>query len=606
LFGNSEGLEICHPFLTTVECLELILQSGEECPTAIHIAYGFNYDASMICKDLRWRNLNALKHYGVTIWNGYEIQHVPNKWFKVRKDGVSVQIFDICSFWQTGYVNALIAMKVGSGEEIAHLKSEKARRGQFLYSEIDDIRRYWRVELRLGPMLAGSLRNTFLDSGFDIRSWHGPGALANAAMKRHHVFDAMAITPVDVRRAARYAFAGGRFEMFRGGYIRDKIYNGDINSAYPHYARRLPNLANGNWRRTTDYEVDKFAVYRIRYRHRPNGSEGLRPYPLFRRESGGIVSWPYDTEGWYWQPEAALVKDDPDAQFLEGWVFDEDDSSDRPFEWLDEYYRRRQMLKRNGNALELTFKLIINSIYGRLAQRTGYDRKRREAPRTHQLEWAGFITSACRAAVYRAAVQCGDKLVSIDTDGIYALCPVEGIELGERLGEWSIDEYDEGIFWQSGIYTLRKEGEWIKGKSRGIRKGSYTPEDLIRAIQDDIPLKLTRNTFVGYGLALNGQRDKLNTWIKEPYEVVFGGQGKRYHNVPQWCAKGKCPGDGVHSFIAYPGARRPGDGVDSQPHFLPWIGADPLAETTKRLVGDYVMYNTNDLEDEDGWVNDYI
>src|SRR5487761_343594 len=606
LFGNSEGYEICNPFLSTLDCLSLILETGKAHPYAIHIAYGFNYDASMILKDLPWRCLNALKHYGVTIWNGLEIEHIPNKWFRVRGQGVNVQIFDICNFWATGYVQALLAMGIGTDNEITHLTNEKNRRGDFMYSEIEDIKAYWRLELRLMPRLAEKLRSAFLDAGYDLRSWHGPGALANMAMKRHGVYEAMAETPVDVRIAARYAFAGGRFEMFRGGYIQQRVYNADINSAYPHYARELPDLTKGTWRRGRDYEAAKFAVYRIRYGHHPRRGDALRADPLFRRMQDGTVSWPHETEGWYWAPEAELVANDPDATFIESWVFDEDNSASKPFAWLDEYYRRRQYLKRNGNVLELTFKLIINSVYGRLAQRTGYDRKHRKAPRSHQLEWAGYITSACRAAIHKEAIALGDKLISIDTDGIYSLAPFGNLYIGTDLGQWEVNEYEEGIFWQSGIYTLKRDGEWLKGKSRGIRKGSYAPADLIQAIETNNPLTLTRKSFTGYGLALNGQRDKLNTWTNEPYEVIFGGQGKRYHNIPQWCAKGKCGNDGVHSFIPVPRNRIPGDNVDSRAHYLPWLGNDPLAETTKRLVSDYAAYDASDLEAEDGWVDDYV
>src|ERR1700678_2642077 len=48
LFGNSLGMEICHPFLTAKECLELILQTEEEHPGRLHIWFGGNYDVSMI------------------------------------------------------------------------------------------------------------------------------------------------------------------------------------------------------------------------------------------------------------------------------------------------------------------------------------------------------------------------------------------------------------------------------------------------------------------------------------------------------------------------------------------------------------------------------
>jgi hypothetical protein len=600
LFGSSAGDEICHPYLSTVECLELVLAREEACPEAIHIWFGSNYDVSMILKDLPWQALNALKRFNRAMWKEYDLQHIPHKWLLIKSRGLVVKLFDIQQFFGGSYVKALLDMKVGTEDEIAYLTSEKARRAEFLFSEIEEIADYWRTELRLGVELANKLRSTFLDSGFDVQSWHGPGSLANIAMRRHGVFDAMAETPPDVRAAARFAFAGGRFEMPRGGYIKGRVYNADIHSAYPHFARSLPNLTKGNWRRGRNYEAGKFAVYYIRYRARDRSP--LTVHPLFQRISGGEVVWPSSCEGWYWGPEAGLVSNTNEAEFLDAWIFDEDDPSDRPFTWLEEYYARRQKLKDIGSILEFTFKLIINAVYGQLAQRSGWDRKHRTAPKSHQLEWAGYITSSCRAAVYKAAKGCGDKLISIDTDGIYAMAPIGSINVGDNLGEWELTEYDSGIFWQSGIYSLNTGGAWVKGRTRGIPKGKYTAEEIIVALETNQPLKLMKKTFVGYGLALNGQRDKLNTWEVTPHEIVFGGQGKRYHN-PLWC-RAHCR-DGVHEFIPRPVRFTPAASTMSEPHYLPWLTADPIVESKKRLIGDEALYDSNGLDEDEEWVRNY-
>lgn len=597
LFGNSLGYEICHPYLSTEECLDLMLECQKENPAAIHIAFGFNYDASMILRQLPWRCLNALKVYGSTYWHDYEIEHIPHKWFKVRKDGITAQIFDIRNFFPGSYLGALRSLQVGSESDLAHIGSGKAQRATFIYAEIREIAAYFRVELKLGPLLAEKLRAAFLGAGFDLKSWHGPGALARMALDKHNVADAMCETPFDVREAARYAFAGGRFEMFRGGHCKGTVYNADLRSAYPGFARYLPNLARGKWRYGKHYEPGKFALYHIVY-NSPN-TNPLHIHPLFRREKGGTVCWPSRTEGWYHSPEAELVKDDNSAEFVEAWIFDEEDETDRPFAWIQEYFDKRMRLKRMGNHLELTFKLIINSIYGQLAQRSGWDRRKNRPPRTHQIEWAGYITSACRAAVYRAACALGDKLISIDTDGIYAMAPVSVVP-GSRLGEWELNEYEAGIFWQSGIYCLQLDGKWEKGRTRGIPKGAYQPGELLDAMDKDEALHLTIHTFIGYGLAINGQFDKWNQWFDEPREIVFGGQGKRYHNVPFYCKKGACPGNGMHNFIPPPEAFRRAS-FRSEPHYLPWLNNHPDMARSKLLVGDFLAFNENHTEEDEIW-----
>lgn len=594
LFGNSDGLEICKPHLSTQECLELICSAKP----GIHCWYGGNYDVSMILHNLSWRQLKRLKTNNVTVYRGYRIEYVPRKWFVVSNGKTRIKIFDVVSFFATNFQTAVSNFRVATESEIRLLTENKARRDKFLWSEIEDIKIYWRLELKLGVKLMDQLRIVFRDAGFNVRSWHGPGALARMALKRHHVELAMAKCPAPVRLAAMFAFAGGRFEMTHGGLINGTIYNADLRSAYPHFARMLPNLARGKWRYTNNYEPGKFAVYHIAY-HSEDGTRD-RVFPLFRRLETGEVIWPREVEGWYWSPEAELVWNDPDAQIIEGWCFDEEDKNDRPFAWITDYFDKRMVLKKVGNPAEFTFKLIINSVYGQLAQRTGWNKKKRTPPCYHQLEWAGYITSACRAQMYKLATGIHhENLVSIDTDGIYATESLP-VRATSGLGGWEVSEYPAGLFWQSGIYSLADEsGNWTRGKTktRGIPKGTYSTEHMLDCLRKGTPLSMVKHVFVGFGLALNGQYDRLNQWYDETHVFDFGGKGKRYHNkyrCPEYCDTG---GSGVHTFIQRP--VRPGM---SYPHQLPWLEPDSQVRLTH---SDLVFFDGNDLSEDDEWAWEY-
>lgn len=638
LFGNSEGMEICKPGLSTIQCLDLIYEAETLYPDHIHIWFGGNYDASNILKDLSWRHLAALHKYGKTIWRDWEIEHIPHKWMKVKRGKIVAKIFDVRSFftgglvatleeWEigpfskkkTGYESSLTdaisipietaldtsqdshviptVSELGMMSERQIIQTFKKLRSDFTWADIESIRLYMRLELKYTRLLMEKLRNIFSDAGYLPTSWHGPGAVARMALKRHKVYDSMSETPYDVRLAAQYAFIGGRFEPFQAGLIEDTIYVSDIHSAYPAYATQLPNLARGAWRRGTGYEPGKFAIYHIRYESRPSS---YTLYPLPRRCDNGTVVWPYRVDGWYWAPEAELVANDPEATFIESHVFDEDNTNDRPFAFLHEYYRRRRLLKRIGNPAEWVFKLIINSVYGQLAQRAGWDRRKSTSPRSHQLEWAGYITSGCRAAVYRVASSCGNGLVSIDTDGVTSTIRPTNLAIGDDLGDWDIEEYDGGIFWQSGIFALRKGKEWTKAKTRGIPKGSYTPEQLLEAFYKGEPLKMTKKVFVGYGLADSQSRDKLNTWQEEPYEFVFGGTGKRMH-LSRFCAS-KCDGT-VHRLAMLQVPYGPHIPSESVRHYLPWLDTTERdLASRKHLIDDVTWYDQNHLDEDDTWV----
>lgn len=612
LFGNSDGLEICYPYLGTEECLELLMESAEVNPRAINVAFGFNYDVSMILRELPRRHLRALHAHTRTVWKEWRIEHVPHKWFKVSRNSTSIVIYDVRSFFGGNYQSALDDFGIGNDTERQRIETGKSNRADFYWADIQEIREYWRTELALGVSLMDTLRKVFHDAGYVPRSWHGPGALARMALKRHKIYDCMKESPPDVRIAAQYAFAGGRFELFQAGLIGGTIYNADIHSAYPYFATHLPNLNRGSWRYTRNYEPGRFAVYYIRYDAPPDNS---RPFPLFRRLPNGSVVWPNRTEGWYWQPEADTVSDDPYAKFLDGWVFDEDDPSDRPFAFLAEYYDKRRRLKNAGSAAEYTFKLIINSIYGQLAQRVGWDRKSNTPPKSHQLEWAGYITSACRASVYTAALACGPQLVSIDTDGLYSTTPIPGVDVGTRLGQWDVTEYEDGVFWQSGIYCLKREGEWQKARSRGIKKGSYTADDLLSALNytkcanpECITLEhhihLKRKMFVTYGLAQQIGWHLHNTWQDEPHEYIMGG-GKRVHFTRACKTTCDPPAHRLHQWTPSYGVGADDSDIRSRRHYLPWL-TDRDDSERRQEMDDYQLFDANHLDEEEHWVLDYV
>jgi hypothetical protein len=671
LFGNSKGMEICRPGpLGTKECLDLILETKTLYPDSIQIIFGGNYDVTQILKTgLPRRKFVQLLTRGECHWDAYIIHHVPRKWLTVKHGATTVKIYDVSSFFDGGLVATLEDWDIGpfsmtKGNNDAELdevppysvvarmteaelvRTFKRLRSKFYWRDMDSIKLYMRLELKYTKLLMERVRQALYQVGYLPSSWHGPGAIASMAMRKHGVYKCMAECPKAVREAAKYAYAGGRFEMVLGGHAQAPVYVYDIHSAYPYFAAtHLPNLAKGAWREGREYEAGKFAVYRIRYRSKGRTKEEMeanffRIFPLFRRTENHEIHFCANVEGWYWAPEAELVADDPDAEFLEAWIFDEENSSDRPFSFLRTYYDRKESAKNRGDRAGWVWKKIINAVYGQCARRTGWDRKNRTPPKSHQLEWAGYITSACRAAVYRAALECGDRLISIDTDGITTLAPCSNLAIGGNLGEWAAKRYADGVFWQVGIYFLKDEktGEWSRGeaKTRGIPKGVYKAEDLIAEIErvpeltredrermrderraarsaglpmpgvtiaETRKLTATKQVFVTYNIAQMSRWDQLGTWLNQPYEYEFGGKGKRSHvraACPKDCAD--LPGH-MHRLklrsVMFMAA--PGQSIASIPHNLPWETEDE-SDMGPIEDGDYII-DIKHLEGDDmQWV----
>jgi hypothetical protein len=623
LFGSSAGHEVCKPHLTTEDCFDLLLQAKADDPHCIDFWYGGRYDWDEITRQsLPWDRLSRLKQGQVVHWHGYRLSELEGKIYEVAKDNVTVRIFDVTSWFHCSYVAALRKYGIrttdcGHGKTacesecacscaLCRMQSDKNRRGDFHYREIADIARYMHSELQLGPELMNVIRKICLDAGFDPRGWYGPSALARQLLTRNKVKDYMAECPKGVNDAACYAFAGGRFEGFRGGILPDSI-TADQNSAYMHAALNLPCLAHGSWRQGKAYEAHKFALYHIRYADRSKPFDVSKPYPLFRRLPNGNVCWPRRVDGWYWAPEAELVADDPAATFIESWVFDEG-CTHRPFAFVLEMFRKRLVMQGLDNPAEMAFKWALASIYGQLARAVGWNKRTRKPPVTHQIEWAGYITSACRAEMFKLAKWAGDRLVSIDTDSVTWMgsATPDYLPLGQTLGQWKLEKSKKSVVFQNGVYFTHDGTAWSAGKTRGMERQrgtpAVTPEMLIEAIRENKAVKLhPKRKYVTVRMALNGQLLHAGEWLDHPGNTLFfGGGGKRYHNL-LFC-QARCSGE-IHIFMPKPAGFDTGlFDIQSVAHYLPWKnGRRPLAEDDTYLE-DILWIDTGNLDSEDEWM----
>lgn len=569
LFGSSDGDRIAHPDINSAEMLDLILAREQIEPDVIHFGYGFEYDINMMLRDLPLKLLMCLKNTSHVKWEGYELHHIPRKWFQIKRDKTIAKIFDVVSFFGCGYIKALEEHKVGTDEQRRVIREGKEDRRTFTYADISYIEPYWRTELSLGPNLMDKLRNSFYNAGMFIRSWHGPGSLARYGLTHRGIKEVMAESPKEIHDAARYGFCGGRFESFLAGHTGQPVWNADINSAYPYAATHLPNLATGRWTYSNSFareniDPHKLAIYHITFEV-PNSERTeftVGPQPLFRRYQDDRVMWPNSVDGWYWSPEAWTVRGDKHAVFHEAYIFHDDGS--KPFEFLGEHYRQRLIMKANNDPTELTLKLFINSVFGQTAQRAGWQRG---IPKFHQLEYAGFITSTCRAMIYEAARKAWDRgeLISCDTDGIFTTGPIPEDDLiggtGDALGQWKVDSVPGILYWQSGVYwtpsdscTVRDAAceyetesddarcaychnfRWKLKKARGAPKGAIPFDRALEALEHLVPIEYKRQELIGYRWGLRNGMQHWRYFIERDRRIQFGGSqfSKRIHN-PRMC-----------------------------------------------------------------------
>src|SRR6266705_3128766 len=212
-----------------------IIQIGRRYSDAYHVGFAFDYDSNMIVRMLPPAKIRLLRKNGSVLVGNFRIEHVQAKWLQVtqygpkyktnKNDKYTVRIADMFGFFQCSFVKALKSnipdhpllapdeTTVPFRTKLEQIEAGKTERNSFTYERIGYIESYWKTEVQFGQALAENLRDKLYAVNLGITRWHGPGALANFVYKRNGIAGHKALTPEKVREAARYGYAGGRFEL---------------------------------------------------------------------------------------------------------------------------------------------------------------------------------------------------------------------------------------------------------------------------------------------------------------------------------------------------------------------------------------------------------
>lgn len=583
--SNQQGLTTyqCLDFLTTPETLAA---TGE----GINVMFSGSYDANMILGDLSWQQVSLLCKHGEIRWQNFRVKYRPGRYFKVyrlgepyyreptklKKGGWNVTsrcvLFDVWGFFQHSFVAALKEWGVGDPDLIEQIDAMKKRRGTFTEQQESEVLGYCLSECEMLVELATKLRAMCLRVGYVPRSWTGPGALGAAAFDKHKIRSygnrELAEGWGPIADASRHAYFGGRIEPIQYGRYIGKVYAHDLVSAYPAGMVNLPCLTHGEW---TQEDPSPFGVYHLTSRAKVDDMRVVQPLP--HRTNDGRVLFPGVTEGWYWTPEHDVASIGADVDISEAWFWHQQ-CEHQPFSFVEGLFNARRDMKERGDPAQLSLKLVLNSFYGKLCQRLGGEKG---VPPYHQLEWAGFITSQCRAAVYELAMRNPSAVISFETDGVYATTPLTDNGDGS-LGSWEVTEYDEIVYVTSGLYWLRKGDKWVT-KFRGLDRGSLSLHDVLLAWQfGEEFVSASRTRFRGMFTSVPTPERWVQwcQWVTEnpPPQVRVYPKGKRMAFTDA------DPSKGLQPTLAVPAKQ-----LHSSPHRVPWFN------------GSYETGEMRDMED---------
>jgi len=465
--------------LSTWRCLQFILSIPSEARIA---GFYLHYDWTMILGDLANSVLHSLFRpelrarpkaegggFSPVRWRHYKLDYLARR-MRVWRGKQCRDVWDLGSFYQCSFVEALKRWDIGTAEERERIEKMKQKRGTFTRADTVKVREYCLTECRLLAVAAERLMVAHENVGLPLRSFHGPGSSAGVALKRWGIKKKRGEIPIAVADAAMRAYFGGRFEIGRNGkQVWGVAY--DLISAYPAGTVDLPCLEHARWewtaKESTALEAEQACV---RFSLEPTRNRrAWGPLPI-RLGNGNIVFPRSGASGWTWLEEYRAARAWSQVRFRGAWVLRRACRC-KPFAGMRELFdRRAEVGRKSGEGL--TLKLCVNSVPGKLAQNAG------DAPYKSRI-WAGMITSDTRARILRVLAKHDAHVLAIATDGILADRDL-GLECGEGLGDWERSEFSNLVLVRPGIY-------WTDGetKARGLPRKSVKRErkKILRAIE---------------------------------------------------------------------------------------------------------------------------
>lgn len=466
----------------------------------------------------------------------------------------------------TAFVGSLLEVIDHWNPELSSAQHEiiqwgkQARKDGFLHGTIQQIEAYSEAECVAHARCVRQLLNCVRETTGIVIKPHqlfGSGSIATAAFKYHGVptrkethsddelFMGMALDDI-----ARLTYFGGLIEGPVLGWINGPIDESDLNSAYPSKAVHLPCMraGHGYWDRVAQVKSPRS----IRASSDTVGhvlcswavSTKSTP-PFVVRTVTGLVRQPLSAVNiWVTMPEYLEAYerfgDDIVAESAIWWTQTCD--CPKPLAWLERIYNSRLGIKEQMksvpygspewnllNVQQAILKLIINSVYGKMAQ------QRPVLGRYTNLHNAGYVTGATRATVRKESWEQEDRggtIVYTHTDSVlsHGGAPIDG---GTALGAWSLEKSMPSLLVVQPGLAIGIEGGKIA--TRGCSKSDFhdavdiwlTKVDFTNHPKDWPPIEIKRKMMISRRMAMaRGKPEIAGSFRSQPLTIRFHG-GKR-------------------------------------------------------------------------------
>lgn len=562
---------------------------------ALNVWYNLDYDATVILANLPLENLYEISLFNFTVWEGYQITYIPSKLLTIKSPNKhTYKHFDVSQFF-FGSLEAASNSWLGRSKlkdtlDLTRFGMQGREVNQYVKENWEQILIYGKED----AALTRDLWERFSEEAEALEIPCGkPYSTGYLAEQTYNVYFQTGGKPRwaygPMQELAWAAYHGGRFEVIKRGTI-ESIVTVDINSAYPNVLRNLPDPGSLKWfrfREEVNYSYYNYGF--IRAKVTTDSKKPIQPYAIKHKSN---LKFPIlnsqemtlTLQEFKYAKRVGLISD---YEVIDSWLAKTLPYTKYPFRWIEELYQKRQEYKRAGeDKKQLVLKIILNSLYGKLAQltdktveHTGNDtwqdtwiyypmevlpkdvfsflvmdareiHKEIEAGRYFNPFLASYITAETRLQLLRGIYDSNleDHTVMLATDSIMvesdAFNQSDFMQRfgGVGLGAWEKETEGRAFVVGSGIYEVEKEdgslhlrtrgfspsvGAWTLGlDGMSIREASMDSERDKRG-RDVIRFTHKRPLKIGQAIWQRIQPNYIGVFSEYPKGIVAGMDSKR-------------------------------------------------------------------------------
>lgn len=364
-----------------------------------------------------------------------------------------------------------------------------------------------------------------------------------------------------VNQYFRNAYSGGRFEILNRGHFKN-LYVYDINSAYPFELAKLRTLRNSHCLNYSGYMKDAtYSVYHVKA-----NIDTKFVSPVLMKNKGLCIYPVGDYEGFVTKGEYERIqKYDPKiisaVHVLAG--------KDKPFEERINFLYE----KKKTSLFPLPFKVILNSLYGKMAQSLMKYIKTSDLPgeisvvdyidedgityiKFEDISHSNFVyssevTARVRLRMFDLMEKYPDDILMVSTDSVISKIPLP-LPLSENIGEWKLEKWNEAYLIGSGVYFYRKGSSWL-GKFRGFNVSEEKAKLILGTILNSKVPKIEFKTIKRFSIqeSLRLHDEELSNMILEVSKSLNINFDKKRIWAKGWKSGQDIKGSNIKSLAIY-------------------------------------------------------